>query len=79
MALIDDLTAELAIYEAARVKAATAQSYGIAGSSKQMADLFKIQGHIDMLRSRIARLPGTSITVVQAEFIPGTSGSNNGV
>jgi len=77
MALIDDLTTRLTAYRAAELRALDAQSYGIAGRSKQMADLKTIRDEINILETRIARLGGTSITAVQADFIPNTSGSNN--
>lgn len=76
MALIDDLRTRLAAYNTALTSALTAQSYGIAGRSVTKADISKLQSEINILEARIARLGGVGATVVNAEFVPETSGGS---
>lgn len=65
------LKARLALYTTALENTLTAQSYSVAGRTKQMASLDAIQKQIDILEARIARLEKTnSSSVYTPKFIP---------
>jgi hypothetical protein len=63
MALIDDLTTELATWKAAQNAILTsAQSYSIAGRSLTRADLATIKDKVSELEARIARISQGRVT-----------------
>jgi hypothetical protein len=71
-ATLAKLKARLALYETALESALTAQSYSVAGRSKQMANVKDIESAINGLEARIARLEQSenSSSVYTPVFIP---------